>query len=59
MKSTMLKKVWSQPQIEELGIDQTLGGIIPTTKETLTTILGSINFGTVPGCVSGPLAKCK
>jgi hypothetical protein len=60
MKATMLKKIWSQPQIEELGIDQTLGGFLPTTKETFTTIFGNINnFGTIPGCASGPFAKCK
>ena len=60
MKTTMLKKVWLQPQIEELGISETLGGFIADWKETQATIFGNINnFGTIPGCNNGIIAKCK
>jgi hypothetical protein len=60
MKTTTLKKAWSRPQIEELGIDQTLGGVISSLKETQATIFGNINnFGTIPGCNNGFIAKCN
>jgi hypothetical protein len=46
------KKSWATPSVDELGVDETLGGQIPATYENVWNVQHSAHVGpvgTVPG----------